>query len=351
MNELIYSTINDIYLNKCKNEREKIGFVEDIYAIGDLHGDFDVLIKILIKYNLIVKTKKYNYKNFNFEYKLKDNLKSLCIIQLGDQLDGNRHLDYTKNNFKDEDDKIVYFFDNLKEQSKKLKEVYIISIIGNHEFMNLIKIYKYVSPNNLNIRDQFIDDNKLNILCNRYYCFVVNGFVFSHCGIIKSLILNLDLMYPKLNLINNLNQLDNINDKIDYLDKLIRILMINNIYKNEKDDKDDKINEDKLRELLYKFFGARKFFGGKIEDLNINCSELNSINEIIHIDNMVIGHTMQYHGIKNYKCSNYKSNKNIFVIDTGLSGSFQVNTLKQTLHVHFNNIDNINDYNIYYNNV
>lgn len=383
MNDLIYSSLNDVYLNKCSNDREKINFVNDIYAIGDLHGDYQILIKILLNFNLIVKTKEYYYNNITFDYKLNDKLSSYALIQVGDQLDGNRHLDYSKNNFKDEDDKIIYFFDILKEQSKKLNNVYIISIIGNHEFMNLNKIYKYVSPNNLNSRNDFIDNNKKNILCNRYYCIVINNFVFSHCGIIKSLIVNLDLMYPNLNLINNLKQFDNLNDKIDYLDKLIRILMI---YKLENNIDDD--NDNKLKDLLYKFVSARNFYGGKInlDDLKINCNELNNINELFHIDNMVIGHTMQYNGIKNYKCidkellysrknnnssiftsginenknlfssfnqnSLYSSNdKNIFIIDTGLSGSFQLKTLKQILHIHFNNKNNLNDYNISFINI
>ena len=385
MNDLIFSSINDIYLNKCSNDREKINFVNDIYAIGDLHGDYQILIKILLNFDLIVKTKEYFYNNISFDYKLNDNLSSYALIQVGDQLDGNRHLDYSKTNFKDEDDKIIYFFDLLKEQSKKLNNVYIISIIGNHEFMNLNKIYKYVSPKNLNSRNDFIDNNKKNILCNRYYCIVINNFVFSHCGIIKSLIVNLDLMYPNLNLINNLKQFDNLNDKIDYLDKLIRILMI---YKLENNDNNNNDNDDKIKDLLYKFVNARNFYGGKInlDDLKINCNELNNINELFHIDNMVIGHTMQYNGIKNYKCidkelfyskenknisiftsginekknlfssfnqnSSYSSNnKNIFIIDTGLSGSFQLKTLKQILHIHFNNKNNLNDYNISFINI
>lgn len=346
--------LNEIYLNKCNNEREKINFVKDIYAIGDLHGDFNVLIKILLKYDLIIKTKKYKYEEIEFDYKLNDNLNSLCIIQVGDQLDGNRHLDYSLNNFVDEDYKIVIYFDCLKKQIKelKLKDVYIISLIGNHEYMNLKKIYKYVSPYNLDTRDDFIEKQKLNILCNRYYCIVVNGFVFSHCGIVKTLILNLDMMYPKLNIINNLKNLETIEEKIDYLDKLIKILFLKKINNDDKFD---------IEEFLYKFVGSRYFYGGNVdndEKYNNNCNELNNINELIHIDNMVIGHTMQYNGIKQYKCNiktsyininkNKNNNKNIFIIDTGLSKSFQLKTLKQILHIHFNNINNLNDYNIEY---
>lgn len=346
MNEIFtFSTLNDIYLNKCNKEREKIGFVKDIYAIGDLHGDYRILIKILLKYNLIIETKEYKYKDYTFNYKLNDKLTSYALIQTGDQLDGNRHLDYSKNNFIDEDDKIIYFFDNLKEQGKKLKDVYIISIIGNHEFLNLKKVYKYVSPNNLNNRNQFIENNKQNILCNRYYCIVINGFVFSHCGIVKSLIVNLDFMFPKLNLINNLNNLDTLKDKIDYLDKLIRILFLTKINNTS--------NED-LENILYKFVGSR-YIGkdNSKEDYIITCKEINDINNFFGIKNMIIGHTMQYKGIKQYKCDNInkKDKLNLFMIDTGLSGSFQQNTLKQNIHIHFNNKNDLNDYKIEFKNI
>jgi len=359
MDELLtYTTLNDIYLNKCNKEREEIGYVNDIYAIGDLHGDYKILIKILLKYDIIIITEEYKYKEYTFEYKLNDKLSSYALIQIGDQLDGNRHLDYTINNFKDEDNKIVYFFDNLREQSKKLKDVYIISIIGNHEFMNLKKIYKYVSPYNLENRNQFIEDNKQNIICNRYYCVVINGFVFTHCGIVKSLIINLDLMYPKLNLINNLNNLKSLDEKIDYLDKLIRILFLTKL-NNSK-------NED-MESILYKFVGSR-YIGkdNSKENYILTCKEINDINNFFGIKNMIIGHTMQYNGIKQFKCNNSniinndinlnnKDNKNnnlnLFMIDTGLSGSFQQNTLKQNIHIHFNNPNDLNDYSINFDNI
>ena len=55
--------------------------------------------------------------------------------------------------------KIVIYFDCLKKQIKelKLKDVYIISLIGNHEYTNLRGIYSECSQDDNSCMDYFTD--------------------------------------------------------------------------------------------------------------------------------------------------------------------------------------------------
>ena len=109
-----------------------------IVAFGDIHGDFDLAVKLLKIAKVI------NDKNDWIGGKT-------CVVQVGDQVDRCRPIekgDCTKENYMDEDEnsdvKILEFFYNLNKQALK-KGGIIICLLGNHEINNVYGYMSYVS--------------------------------------------------------------------------------------------------------------------------------------------------------------------------------------------------------------
>ncbi len=113
-----------------------MGFNNKIIAIGDLHGDYKVFVKVLEMCNLI---------NEKLEWIGGDTY----LIQLGDTLDGKRPDAKIDQSFIQESGEIeiIRFILHLDSQAKKSKGR-VISLIGNHE------LYPYYLEND----KQFIKD-------------------------------------------------------------------------------------------------------------------------------------------------------------------------------------------------
>ena len=333
------STIENLYNEMCNdiNYDKEFKNIKYILTIGDIHGDFKMLIYILKSYCIIKPIEKNNnfyklenYKpKYEYEYELNYNyslLNNFVIIQVGDQLKGIRYgpnKSYKDTLYINEEEKVLDFMNVLREQAKELNEnenrnVYVISLIGNHEYINLENfINKKCKDTDIKCKEynKFIKDEKENIICGRYFMVSINGFIFAHCGVIKSLIIDLDKMFPKLDIINNLEKIDNLNDKIKYFDIIVRILMLIKINKIEKEEIDKKFDNNTLLNLVNnKYLYNKSKLSSNIIDLY----------EIFHMDNIVIGHNMIYDGIDktNIKIENIDKNINVYNVDTGLSNSF-----------------------------
>ena len=104
--------------------------VEKLYAIGDIHGDFNAFILVLKKANLIDHDYHWCGKNAH-------------VVQVGDILDRKiRDVEYSD---EDSEFKIISLILKLQLES------YIAGggfhpIIGNHELMNILGMFDYVSP-------------------------------------------------------------------------------------------------------------------------------------------------------------------------------------------------------------
>lgn len=362
--------INKFYNDKCAGyEQEEIKNIKKIIVIGDIHGDYKMLLYILKKHKIIIPAEK-SYKRivelddkdvairdmykdkkisdrkvFEFEYELNPSLKDIIVIQLGDQLTGYRAANtqaYKDINYNpNEDEKVLMFMTILKEQSKKLNKeknlnVHIISLIGNHEFTNLRGIYSkcshedsscidyYTSPDLRVDRRAFIKHELKNILCGRDYFFSYNGFVFAHCGLINSLIVRLDAMFPHLNIIKNLKQLKTLDEKIDYYNKLIKLLVFIKVEKIKDDDitliKEKKIYNSIDKKILADIANSK-------EAINNGNHNIENTVQLFHLNNMIVAHEMIYDGIKKVeyqvKIDGEKTEKvNVYNLDTGLSNSF-----------------------------
>lgn len=153
---------------------------DKILIIGDIHGDLKRLKNILINDNII---------NNNLQWIAYNTI----VIQLGDQIDSlnrNEHI----NNWEIISDVEVINFTNILSNLALTKNSFFISINGNHELMNILGNFSYVSNNSkyLNRLNSFKKNGIYsNILANRPLVVKVNDLIFCHAGITKK---HLDLL-------------------------------------------------------------------------------------------------------------------------------------------------------------
>jgi len=109
--------------------------INRLIIIGDIHGDLKRFKAILIDASII---------NNNFEW-IADPPNTI-IVQLGDQIDSLNRC--TKENWEVLNDyEMIYFTEHL-DNIARVKGGRCISLIGNHELMNVIGDFSYVSPLN-----------------------------------------------------------------------------------------------------------------------------------------------------------------------------------------------------------
>jgi hypothetical protein len=106
-----------------------------IIIIGDVHGDIKRFKQILIDASVI---------NNNFEWTAEP--PNTIIVQLGDQIDSLNRLTTEKWEILN-DYEMIYFTEHL-DNIARVKGGRCISLIGNHELMNVIGDFSYVSPLN-----------------------------------------------------------------------------------------------------------------------------------------------------------------------------------------------------------
>lgn len=179
-----------------------------ILIIGDIHGDIKRLKNILINDNII---------NNNLEWICNNTI----IIQLGDQIDslnrGNNIEEWENLN-----DLEVLNFTNLLNKLAIEKNSLFISLNGNHELMNILGNFTYVSKKSYNenrINNFKIKGNYRNILGNRPIIVKINDLIFCHAGLKKKHLdilnkYNKDIFY--LNIVwSNFVLLNKIENKYD----------------------------------------------------------------------------------------------------------------------------------------
>jgi len=203
------------------NNLNEINNANRIIIIGDVHGDIKRFKSILIDSEII---------NNNLEW-IADPPNTI-IIQLGDQIDSlNRN---TKENWEVLSDyEMIYFTEHLNNIAR-VKGGYCISLIGNHELMNVIGDFSYVSKmslgdNNNEIlrRNLFRPQGSIGlILAKRPLIIKIKDLLFCHAKLeLEHLELlrryNKDIFYINYIWNNYLeNNKINIEDK-EILDKII----------------------------------------------------------------------------------------------------------------------------------
>jgi hypothetical protein len=160
-----------IYEYECDHEKDRI------VIIGDIHGDIRRFKDILIDAKII---------NKNIEWIAEP--KNTIVVQMGDQVDSiNR--DPVLAEWEVLPDVEMIYFTNLLNKIALTKGGRVISLIGNHELMNVIGNYSYVSAKSLNNdegkrHDLFKPSGALSvILSQRPIVVKIGKILFCHAGL------------------------------------------------------------------------------------------------------------------------------------------------------------------------
>lgn len=245
-----------------------------IIVIGDIHGDIRRFKNILIDANII-----------NNDLEWIANPPETIILQLGDQIDSLNRLT-TENWEVLKDYEMIYFTEQLNMIARS-KGGYCISLIGNHELMNIIGDFSYVSQNSSSDlrKNLFKPKGTLAlILAKRPLIFKIGDLLFCHA--------KLDITH--LNILKKYNK---------------NLMYINTIWKNYLEN--EKINIEDKEIIDGVIIGSN----GILWNRNINDKyETAELFKELNITYMFLGHT-------SYDKILIKDNQ-IWYCDTGISRAF-----------------------------
>jgi hypothetical protein len=302
----ILKNFNKIYKDKCSNYPAYpsiLPAVNRIIVIGDIHGDMKMLIKCLKLAKLI---------DHNYNWIGNDTV----VVQVGDQIDSCRFNGtdacndpdtYTPENDNPEDIDILYFMTDLHNKASQYGGA-IYSLMGNHEFMNVMGDFTYVSHNNINhfnnykthdgtiINDgvqarkyAFSPGNHLAhfLACTRKMALMIGSNLFVHAGVIPQMVKKY---------------------KIDDMNKILILFLLDQL-KNPNIFTDLFIS-GKTSPLWTRLFGFR------ID----NCVEvIQPLKDIYNVNKIYVGHTPQIKSGINSQCNN-----SVWMTDVGMSKAFDL---------------------------
>lgn len=366
------SLINDINIlsgghDDCANFQHiphNIPHTSRTIAIGDIHGDLEVAVKMLEISKCIESVLNsddntitlINKNNENKYYIWTGN--DTIIVQVGDQVDRCRPIGDNKCVFKDStyddegsDIKILKFYTDINTLAMK-KGGRVISLLGNHEIMNVMGNISYVSyeglkefanpvdlsdiingaknrktafSNNIKIKKKekllkgihsaFINNISLNkyLACTRISGVIIGNLLFVHGGMVKKLAESYHL--EDLNKIVQKWLLGKLNDELEAK----KLLLTNNERNNESNIKFD--FKDRINQLLT---SDQSVFWNRIlayipNNTSIDkCDEyIGNVFKIYDVNGIIIGHTPQMKAGINSVCDN-----RIWRVDTGASNAF-----------------------------
>ncbi len=315
--------MNDI-LQSCPSNNFKTIYnkVKLIYVFGDIHGDYDVAIS-MFKLSKTIDIIDNSIKWIGGD---------AIIVQIGDQIDGCR----PSNNLKCEDNdknnsndiKVLNLFTYINTLAQKDGGL-VISLLGNHEIMNVQGNINYVSKNDLLLLDNnisiakqkridlFKQGNKYAkiLACTRQSCVIIGSHLFVHAGIIDKLI-----SYFEKNKITDLHQI-NIYIKLWLLGL------------NPNVDLSVILNDTNMSPFWIRDLGLLH------SNLNLDNEKCNIINKTLsfyQINDIVIGHTPQ--SFLTNTDINSTCGRTIWRVDNGSSNAFDLfdHTLTETGNKSYN---------------
>tara|TARA_Y100000389_G_C17324276_1_gene444690 strand:+ start:102 stop:959 length:858 start_codon:yes stop_codon:yes gene_type:complete len=269
-----------------------------LVIIGDIHGDIKRLKTILIDAKII---------NNNIEWIAEPH--NTVVVQMGDQVDSlNR--DESIAEWEVLDDVEVIYFTNLLDKFAQSKGGRFISIIGNHEFMNVIGNYSYVSSksmaNNENKRRELFKAKGVlsPILSKRPIVLKIGELFFCHAGLTTK----------------HLELLKKYGKDISYINRIWKNFVLHgNVLKEDKEIFDN---------ILLDYNGI--LWTRELDNQN----DLNELLKSINCTFMFVGHTVM-DGIKFY-------NNKVWYTDTGISRAFGNNKYQYmeiiNYHIHIKEI-------------
>lgn len=342
---------DEIWKNECSKFKKLshiIPAVPRIIAIGDLHGDLNITKKIF-KYAKLIDDK------YNWIAKPSNTI----VIQVGDQLDSCRPTKTNKCGLEGKyikgrtgDLAIFKFLYYINKVAEK-KGGKVISLLGNHELMNVDGDFRFISKNDIvyltkldliDEHEEFRFKTEINskealelrkelfkrgnslakfMACTRQSAIIIGSNLFVHAGILPEIAKKY---------------------KIEDINTIIRKWLLDsiNIDTNKRD-------IGSVKDILYNSqlspFWVRLF--GKIpKDMSIDneyCDKyIKPVIELWNVNNFIIGHTPTF--INGEKLNSTCDNK-LWRIDVGLSTAFKKNS--KFNNVQFLEIINDNEFNVY----
>lgn len=307
--------------------------VHRIIAIGDVHGDFELLRKLLKLAKVIVEVKK-RAENNTTKYKDKWIGGNTYVIQTGDAIDSYRPTNlkcmsqaksdedrkkcYSSDDIENDspsDIRIINYMDKLHRAARRMCGA-VICLMGNHELLNIFGKMDYVSFQNIvpfsenndfseglsNRKKIFSKQGEYGkmLICTHPTSIIIGQNLFVHAGMLKGI----------LNKFNVSSKND-----VEILNKKIRLWLLG------------KINEDYIGTIV----GSNKIspFWNRIlgsiphdvsSDNNMCEKYLEPVLKTLHVKNMIIAHTPQFY--VNNGGINKTCDDKLWRIDTGSSKVF-----------------------------
>jgi hypothetical protein len=294
--------------------------VKRLIVFGDIHGDYKLLIHLLQLGKLIKIEKKDKIKWIGND---------TYVVQVGDQIDRCRPLpnmicssQYTTIDDEASDVKIMKLCNDLHKQAIKVGGKFI-SLLGNHEIMNVLGAFPYVSHLGLKEFDDYIDPKKPELKfesgeegrrhafasgneigtmlgCSRLSSVIVGSNLFVHAGIVDGLINEISLTSI---------------DDFEIINIAIRKWLLGLLSK--------KYIIKIIKSSPYSMFWTR-LLGQIPPNTPLSdpvCSEqIGSVLKMFKIGSIIIGHTPQsfiHSDMLNHTCSN-----KVWRVDNGSSSAF-----------------------------
>ena len=358
-----------IELNKLLKQLQNINLgrfskINKAYVIGDLHGDLNKFLLFLKSIN-IIKSSSFpidydSYKRTINEMKIDviNNIKfndlsllsNICIVQLGDIIDGHNTCDNKIKGYINNDIVIYAIINEIIEKFKNCYNCHFILIAGNHDIENIFDIYgidnkvngaicntydkysywaQYIlnydevdSYDKINIvRNKLVKrrdylQNDFDILHNMYFMVSINDqTIFSHTVFYKNVL-------KRLSYIKGLS-IDSKN-LIEYLNGIFKYCM-NRIKECADGNKIDCEVFDNIINDLFKIVSTRSNINNKIRD------EKDVVNISNNGHHLFVGHEIhnEFKKIKHNMFNFY-----VYYIDIGISKSlYDKNTLTNYYYV------------------
>jgi hypothetical protein len=264
-----------------------------VIVIGDLHGDYKKTLQLFTKLKLI-----------DSELHWIAQPKNTFVVQLGDQVDGGgRGVGDTKGELK-----LLDFMEEINQLAMRVGGA-VISLIGNHEIMNMIGDFRFASQNDIDevggieIRRKLFKPggdlfNRLS--CTRNVVVKIGSWVFVHAGVLPRHVLK------HKSAENNVDSKIVGNKWFESVNNLMRLFM-----QGKKTSYDPEIQNlflDKNGMIWDRDYGSSE----------PTCGMWDVTSKLLGVDNIVIGHTVQDN-------INAKCDDKIWRIDVGISSLFGTN--------------------------
>ena len=345
---------------------------QNIYIIGDIHGDYQCFIHCMVDLCKVTSISKiYNDVECNYnnrEYLEWNHNNNSVVVFCGDIIHRKRFIDHVL----DDECSDVYLLNTIL-RLKKAAEQYggnIILIAGNHEIMNLVTPDEQTYTSKLNFKmnmEYFTNSKTIKEFINNSFAWIkINDILITHGGLCSEYLDYFENNTNKFNLKDN-SIIKYVNNKyLEYFE--------NFDYKNI-----DKNTEGYELFIEYNIDNKKKhnmFWCREWGYSGINCDKYDLLLKKVDCKKMIIAHCPQFLSpdqpkMINFDCANSNQNSNqnsnlnksneynLARIDLGMSRSFEYNKEKNFIYYLNNNyhrkiailkllIDN--DNNLYFNN-